>query len=153
MIYAQQHYAFLRYMDLGVGLDMAAMLFAYAINEDKAINVFNKGEMQRDFTFIDDIVEGVVKLAIEPTKIRVAKVEIFNIGNFKPVHLMDFIGGLEEALGKKVIKIFKPMQDGDVKVTFADASKLQAAIGYKPKIDLKTGLFRFIDWFKEYYKA
>ncbi|WP_299435589.1 NAD-dependent epimerase/dehydratase family protein [uncultured Maribacter sp.] len=132
--------------------DMAPMLFATAINKGETINVFNNGEMQRDFTYIDDVVEGVVKLALEAPKTKIKKAEIFNIGNAKPVALLDFIGGLEDAMGKKADKNFMPMQDGDVKITYADSSKLQKAVGYKPTTSLQDGLQSFVKWFKGYYE-
>lgn len=131
--------------------DMAPMLFADAISHGRAINVFNNGKMQRDFTYIDDIVEGVVQLALKQKQEEEPKAEVFNIGNSEPVKLMDFIGGLEKEMGQEASKNFMPMQDGDVKVTYADASKLHKATGYKPTTKLETGLHKFIDWYKSFY--
>ena len=131
--------------------DMAPMLFANAISKGDPIKVFNNGDMQRDFTYIDDIVEGVVRcIAKLPTK--KSKAEMFNIGNSQPVDLMKFIFIMEECLGKSTEKIFLPMQDGDVKKTFADTKKLELKINYKPQTELKTGLREFISWFKKYFK-
>jgi UDP-glucuronate 4-epimerase len=129
--------------------DMAPMLFANAITKGEAIKVFNNGEMQRDFTYIDDIVEGVVRcLFVLPTK--APKAEIFNIGNSKPVDLMEFISTMENCLGKKVEKVFMPMQDGDVKVTYADTSNLYNHCEYKSKVCLNDGLLNFVNWFNNY---
>ena len=131
--------------------DMAPMLFADAIRKDTSINVFNDGQMQRDFTFIDDIIEGIIQLVAAPTQESSSKAHIFNIGNSKPIHLIDFIEGLEKEMGKKASKNFMPMQDGDVRITFADTSKLEEATGYKPTTDLKAGLSKFVNWYKHYY--
>ena len=131
--------------------DMAPMLFADAISKGKPINVFNNGKMQRDFTYIDDIVEGVVELALQFKPDREVKAEVFNIGNSEPVKLMDFIGGLEKEMGEEATKNFMPMQDGDVKVTYADASKLQKTTGYKPTTSLNAGLHEFVSWYKSFY--
>ncbi|WP_298488586.1 NAD-dependent epimerase [uncultured Maribacter sp.] len=128
--------------------DMAPMLFATAINKEEAIKVFNNGNMERDFTYIDDIVEGVARCitALPNKKLAV----VYNIGNSKPVKLMDFISCLENELGKKAEKNFMPMQDGDVKRTWADTTALEKNVGYKPKINLDKGVANFVNWFKEY---
>lgn len=131
--------------------DMAPMLFASAIHKGDPINVFNYGDMERDFTYVDDIVEGVMKI-VPQTPSKIPKVEVYNIGNSKPIKLMDFIKGIEDALGKKAIKNYMPMQDGDVQVTYADSSKLERAIKYKPEKSLAKGISDFIKWFKEYKK-
>jgi UDP-glucuronate 4-epimerase len=129
--------------------DMAPMLFASAIQKGETINVFNNGEMERDFTYIDDIVEGVIKIANKLPD-STPKAEIYNIGNSKPVNLMVFIQGLEKVIGKEATKKFMPMQDGDVRITYADTSKLVAAVDYKPSTELNVGLKKFIDWYKKY---
>ncbi|WP_264566684.1 NAD-dependent epimerase/dehydratase family protein [Flavobacterium sp. N3904] len=130
--------------------DMAPMLFANAITKGESIKVFNNGDMQRDFTYIDDVVEGIVRcIAILPR--TEPKADIFNVGNSKPVKLMDFISIMEDCIGKKALKQFLPMQDGDVKVTYADTSLIQKAKGYSPDSDLKMGTQLFIKWFNEYY--
>lgn len=129
--------------------DMAPMLFANAIFKGEPIKVFNNGEMQRDFTYVDDIVEGIVRCLSFKT-IKSPKAEVFNIGNSKPIALMEFIAILEDCLGKKAIKKFMPMQDGDVKVTFADTAKLENATSYIAKTDLVRGIRFFIKWFKGY---
>ena len=107
--------------------------------------------MQRDFTYVDDIVAGVVELALQFKPGREVKAEVLNIGNSEPVKLMDFIGGLEKEMGKEATKNFMPMQDGDVKVTYADASKLQKTTGYKPTTSLSAGLHEFVSWYKSFY--
>ncbi|WP_298505538.1 NAD-dependent epimerase/dehydratase family protein [uncultured Maribacter sp.] len=131
--------------------DMAPMLFANAICKSKPIKVFNNGDMLRDFTYIDDIVDGVIKcLNFKTTKIP--KAEIFNIGNSKPINLMEFIETLEIAINRKSERIMMPIQPGDVKVTYADTTKLKDTTGYNPKTEIKQGVKNFIDWYKEYYK-
>ncbi|MBC9797454.1 NAD-dependent epimerase [Sinomicrobium weinanense] len=129
--------------------DMAPMLFAKAILEGRPIKVFNNGDMQRDFTYIDDIVEGVVKVLEKPSE-KAPPVELFNIGNSQPIYLMDFINGLEKCIGKKAIKEFLPMQDGDVHVTYADVSKLQDKINYKPTTTIEKGIEKFEKWYQQY---
>ena len=131
--------------------DMAPMLFADAISKGTAINVFNDGNMQRDFTFIDDIIEGIIQLVQTSPRESSSKADIFNIGNSKPIQLMDFIKGLEKEMGKESSKNFMPMQEGDVKITFADTTKLQRATGYRPKTDLNEGLSKFVDWYKSFF--
>ncbi len=128
--------------------DMAPMLFADAISNDRAIKVFNHGKMSRDFTYIDDIVDGVIKVIDNPSNFNV-----YNIGNNAPVSLMEFIETLEEALGKKAEKNFMPMQDGDVVSTYADVSGLINDFGYKPETDLADGISKFVRWYKEFYKS
>ncbi|WP_367757262.1 NAD-dependent epimerase [Flavobacterium sp. WC2430] len=129
--------------------DMAPMLFADAIMKGKSIKIFNNGDMQRDFTYIDDIVEGIERLI---TKIPIIKpkAEIFNIGNSKPVDLMEFIYCLENSLNIKALKEFYPMQDGDVKMTYADTSCLNKKTKYIPKTELKEGVSKFISWYLNY---
>ena len=133
--------------------DMAPMLFADAISNRASINVFNDGNMQRDFTYIDDVVEGVVQLTLKFKQTEESKAEIFNIGNSKPIKLMDFISGLENEIGKEAIKIFMPMQDGDVKMTYADSTKLEKAVGYKPTTELNEGLHKFVKWYQSYHNS
>jgi UDP-glucuronate 4-epimerase len=131
--------------------DMAPMLFADAITRGIPINVFNDGHMQRDFTYVDDTVEGILQLTYNPVPKSSLNANIYNIGNSKPIDLMDFIQGLEKEIGKEATKNFMPMQDGDVKVTFADTTKLNKVTGYKPKTNLKKGLFKFVGWYKSFY--
>ncbi|MFB9055255.1 NAD-dependent epimerase [Mariniflexile ostreae] len=128
--------------------DMAPMLFANAIMKGEPIKVFNNGEMQRDFTYIDDIIDGVIKV-MDTIPNKTPKADVFNIGNSKPVDLMKFILLLEKSLGKEAIKSFYPMQDGDVKVTYADTGHLNKRTGYKPNISLENGISRFTSWFLE----
>ena len=127
--------------------DMAPMLFSDAIINNRAINVFNNGEMSRDFTYIDDIVDGVIKVIGNPSKCNV-----YNIGNNAPLSLMTFIETLENALGKKAEKNFMPMQDGDVVSTYADVSGLINDLGYKPDTDLKDGIEQFVKWYRNFYQ-
>ena len=134
--------------------DMSPFLFADAILNHKPIKVFNHGDMMRDFTYIDDIVEGLVRVADKPAtpedNISVPY-RIFNIGNNQPEKLMDFISILENAFSKVAEKEFLPMQDGDVKATYADTSALEAWVGFKPHTPLKDGIGKFADWYKAYY--
>lgn len=126
--------------------DMAPMLFADAISNDRAIKVFNHGNMSRDFTYIDDIVDGVIKVIDNPSNCNV-----YNIGNNAPVSLMEFIETLEDALDKKAEKNFMPMQDGDVVSTYADVSGLMNDFGYKPDTKLSDGIGEFVKWYKSFY--
>jgi UDP-glucuronate 4-epimerase len=126
--------------------DMSPVLFARAIMEGRPIAVFNHGDMERDFTYVDDIVEGTLRVLARP-----APYEIYNIGNHAPVKLLDYIAALEHALGKKATLEMKPMQPGDVKATYADTTALRRAVGFAPCTPLETGLARFAEWFKSYY--
>ena len=126
--------------------DMSAMIFARAIVRGEPISVFNHGDMQRDFTYIDDIVEGTLRVLERP-----ARYAVYNIGNHQPVRLLDFIATLERVLGKKARLEMKPMQPGDVKATYADTRALQKAVGFAPSTPLETGLARFAEWFRSYY--
>ncbi|MDH6354379.1 UDP-glucuronate 4-epimerase [Dysgonomonas sp. PH5-45] len=134
--------------------DMAPMLFATAISEGKSIKVFNNGDMKRDFTYIDDIVEGIVlTMKVIPNKnSETPFCSLFNIGNSQPVALMDFIQTLEDCMGRKAKMEMYPMQAGDVKITYADTTKLEQATGYKPNTSLKDGINCFAKWYKNYYK-
>jgi UDP-glucuronate 4-epimerase len=134
--------------------DMSPFLFADAILSNKPIKVFNHGDMMRDFTYIDDIVEGVVRVADKPATPKAnssVPYRVLNIGNNQPERLMDFIGILENAFGKVAQKEFLPMQDGDVKATYADTSALESWVGFKPYTPLKDGIAKFADWYKAYY--
>ena len=128
--------------------DMAPMLFASAITKGEPIKVFNNGNMKRDFTYIDDIVEGVVRcLSALPEK--QPKAEVCNIGNSQPVDLMEFINIMEDCLGKKAEKNFMPMQNGDVQKTWANTNNLKIRIQYNPNTNLRVGLEQFTNWFKK----
>jgi UDP-glucuronate 4-epimerase len=127
--------------------DMSAFLFARAIVRGKPIPVFNHGDMQRDFTYIDDIVEGTLRVLDRP-----ARYAVYNIGNHQPVNLLDYVAALERAFGKKAKLRMKPMQPGDVKATYADTARLRAAVGFAPSTPLDTGLARFAEWFRRYYR-
>lgn len=131
--------------------DMAPFLFAKAMAGGKQINIFNNGDLERDFTYIDDIVEGVVKCVDYKTS-KSPPYNVFNIGNSKPVNLMDFVKHMEAEFGIMADKKMLPMQPGDVKTTYADTSQLQNEIEYAPKTDLKEGLAKFVSWYKEYFK-
>jgi UDP-glucuronate 4-epimerase len=126
--------------------DMSPILFAQAITQGKPIEVFNRGDMQRDFTYIDDIVEGTLRVLERP-----ARYAVYNIGNHEPVALLDYIAALERALGKKAKLEMRPMQPGDVKATYADTTALARAVGFAPSTPLETGLARFAQWFTSYY--
>lgn len=135
--------------------DMAPMLFATAIKDGKPIKVFNNGDMIRDFTYIDDIVEGTLQVIDSMPKAEECTnnvpFKVYNIGCSNPVKLMDFIQEMESAMGKEAEKIFLPMQQGDVYQTNADTTHLETEIGYKPHISLHNGLQEFAKWFKSYY--
>lgn len=146
--------------------DMALYLFSKAIMEDRPIDVFNHGQMQRDFTYIDDIVEGVVRVADklpEPNRAwsgdapdpgtSRAPYRIYNIGNHNPAELMRLIELLEAALGKKAKKNMLPMQPGDVPATYADVQDLQDAVGFAPSTPLETGVPKFVEWFRGYHRG
>jgi UDP-glucuronate 4-epimerase len=127
--------------------DMSPMLFASAIMEGRPIQVFNGGDMARDFTYVDDAVEATLRLLDKP-----ARYAVYNVGNHAPVKLMDYIAAMERALGRKAKLEMKPMQPGDVKETYADTRALAAAVGFAPSTPLEAGLERFAAWFKEYYR-
>ena len=139
--------------------DMSYFKFTKAIMKGDPIQVYNSGNMKRDFTYIDDIVEGIVRLlGKKPERIQLptissnAPYKIYNIGNNQPVKLMEFISVFEEKIGKKAIKEFLPMQAGDVHETYADIEDLEKDIGFKPQTTINEGIGKFIDWYKEYYK-
>ncbi len=145
--------------------DMAPILFTSAISSGKPIKVFNYGDMKRDFTYIDDIVEGVVRVINNPPKgneswtglspdpgSSKAPYKIYNIGNSSPVGLMDFIKAVENALGIEAEKQMLPMQPGDVPATWANVDDLINDLGYKPDTDIQDGVNRFVDWYKSFYK-
>jgi UDP-glucuronate 4-epimerase len=145
--------------------DMSPMLFARAIVENRPIEVFNHGQMSRDFTYIDDIVEGVIRVVDLPASPNAdydaakpdpgtsdAPYRLYNIGNHQAVGLLDYIGMLERALGRTTQKIMLPMQPGDVAATFADTQRLQDAVGFAPATPLEDGLAKFASWFCEYYR-
>jgi UDP-glucuronate 4-epimerase len=145
--------------------DMALFLFTKAILEGKPIDVFNYGKMQRDFTYIDDIIEGVFRIMAripEPdpawngdqpdSAASYAPYRLFNIGNNQPVELMFFIETLEKCLGKRARKNLLPIQDGDVPATYADVADLMREVGFKPATSIETGIQRFVEWYLDYYK-
>lgn len=132
--------------------DMAYFKFARAIMEERPIDVYNNGDLKRDFTYIDDITKGIKKLLTQPS-VQKPSFDIFNIGNSTPVRLMDFISILEEKMGKKALKNFKPMQPGDVYETYASTEKLNNKTGYKPDTPLEKGLAEFAKWYKSYFKT
>jgi UDP-glucuronate 4-epimerase len=131
--------------------DMAYFKFAKAIMNEQAIDIYNNGNLRRDFTYIDDIVAGVFALLEKPSQNR-PPYDIFNIGSSKPINLLEFITILEEKLGKKARKVFKPMQPGDVFKTYASTEKLSSKINYTPQTSLEEGLEKFTEWFKRYFK-
>lgn len=138
--------------------DMATWLFTQAILEDRLINVFNHGKMKRDFTFVDDIVQGVVRVTDQvPTSVDTGKTtapyRVFNIGNNQPVELMHLIKCVEECLGKEAETIMLPLQPGDVPTTFADVDALQDAVGFRPSTPIETGVQRFVNWYRDYHNV
>lgn len=143
--------------------DMSPSLFANAILDGRPIDVFNQGKMRRDFTYIDDIVEGVVRVLDQPAKPNPsfdranpdpassdAPYCLYNIGNHEPVELMVFIEAIEKALGKKAVKNMLPMQAGDVIATFADTADLRNAVGFAPSTPLEEGIAKYVDWCQAY---
>lgn len=146
--------------------DMALFLFTKAILEGRPIEVFNHGKMQRDFTYVDDIVEGVVRVLDRPAEpdtewtgdhpdpsASSAPYRLYNIGNHQPVELMRFIEVLEETLGKKADKKFLPIQAGDVPATYADVADLTRDVGFRPATPIEVGIKHFVNWYREYYRV
>jgi UDP-glucuronate 4-epimerase len=146
--------------------DMALFLFTKNILEGKPIAVFNHGNHTRDFTYVDDIVEGVLRASDDIAKPNEswnsalpdpassnAPFRIFNIGNNNPVRLIEYIEAIEEALGKKAVKEMLPLQPGDVPDTFADVSELERQVGYRPRTPVKTGVANFVSWYKSYFAS
>lgn len=144
--------------------DMALFMFTKNIIEGKPIDVFNNGEMMRDFTFVDDIVESISRLVEKPAQpnpewsgkkpdpgTSYAPYKIYNIGNNNPVNLMDFIEAIEEKTGKKAIKNYMPLQAGDVPATYADVADLYRDIDFQPQTNIKDGVGKFVDWYVGYY--
>ena len=141
---------------------MALFKFTRGILNDQPIPVFNRGEMVRDFTYVDDIVEGVVRVidrpatvsdgVNEPDRSASAPWRIFNIGNSHRVPLMDYIQALEKALGKQATLDLLPMQDGDVPATEADVTALESDLGYRPRVKVEEGVQHFVDWYRSYYR-
>lgn len=145
--------------------DMALFIFTKAILQGQPIEVFNHGQMVRDFTYVDDIVEGVIRLLDKPAMANPdfdsdlpdpatsnAPYRVFNIGNNRPIPLMDYIRALEIALDREASKSFLPMQPGDVAATNANTSELDAWVGFKPNTSVQVGVKRFVDWYKKYYE-
>jgi UDP-glucuronate 4-epimerase len=133
--------------------DMAMFLFTDAIVKGKPIKVFNNGDLERDFTYIDDIVEGIMKIINSKKDISTANYSLYNIGNSKPIKLMDFIQEIEKQLGLKSKKEMYPMQPGDVNRTWADIDTLKEDFDYNPNTPVETGVKSFISWYKEYYNC
>ena len=144
--------------------DMALFLFVKAALQNKKIDVFNNGNMKRDFTYVDDCVKGIVKVIDNPAKesksfgealdnpsTSSAPYKIYNIGNNNPVKLMDFIGAIEKKLGKTLQKNFLPLQAGDVPATYADVEDLVADFGYRPSTSVQEGIDRFVDWYLDFF--
>ena len=131
--------------------DMAPMLFTRAILAGEPIKVFNHGRMRRDFTYVDDIVEGVVQVLRRPPEANGAPSAVYNIGNHEAVELEAFIATLERLLGRTARKVYLPMQDGDVPATYASTDRLRALTGFAPHTPLAEGLARFVDWYRGYH--
>ncbi len=146
--------------------DMALFKFTRGILAGEAIPVFNRGEMVRDFTYVDDIVEGILRVIDQPAQADPtwsalaprpsssnAPYRVYNIGNNQPVKLMRYIEVLEQRLGKKAVLDLLPLQDGDVPATVADVSRLAAAVGFKPATPVEVGIARFVEWYRSYYRV
>jgi UDP-glucuronate 4-epimerase len=146
--------------------DMATFLFTKAIFEDRAIDVFNYGKMKRDFTYVDDIVAGIIKVLDNPPQgnpnwsgsapdpsTSIAPYQIYNIGNNQSVELGRFIEVLEKAIGKKAQKNFLPLQPGDVLETYADIDDLAKAVDFQPQVPIEIGIPKFVDWYRKYYQV
>jgi len=142
--------------------DMAYFTFTKAILEGRPIDVYNRGNMKRDFTYIDDIVEGLVRVLDRPpssvpspsscsTSASTCPYKLYNIGNHTPIDLLYFISVLEKYLGKKAVKNLLPMQPGDVLATFADVDDLMRDVGFKPSMPIEVGVHKFVDWYRDYY--
>jgi UDP-glucuronate 4-epimerase len=144
--------------------DMGYFKFAQAIDQGKPIEIYNHGQMQRDFTYIDDIVEGIARVMARPpadsvgrlsdgTMMSNARYKIYNLGNHQPVDLLTFVSLIEQAMGKKAYKVFLPMQPGDVPCTYADMDEFARDFGFRPSTPIEEGLRRFVQWYREYYWA
>ncbi len=144
--------------------DMAPFLFIRAILEDRELKVFNMGDMMRDFTYIDDITEGVIRTMDQPAApdpawngdqpdpaTSYAPYRLYNIGNSEPVPLLDFINVFERKLGREARKVLLPMQPGDVQATYADVEALEQAVGFRPVTGIEEGISRFVDWYVDHY--
>jgi UDP-glucuronate 4-epimerase len=144
--------------------DMALFLFTKAILAGEPIDIYNNGEMKRDFTYIDDIINGLLSLLDSPPQafdhwngqiadpsLSKAPFKLYNIGNNSPVNLMDFVHAIEKQLEKKAIINYKPLQPGDVVASHADLNGLEEDFGYKPSTTIEKGIRDFVDWYKEYY--
>ncbi len=146
-------------MVLGADPDMAYFKFVRAIEQNQPINIFNYGKMQRDFTYIDDVIEGVVRVIHQPPKPYIdrehsnASYKIYNIGNNKPVELLTFIKVIEQAMGKEAQKNFLPIQPGDVPRTYADVDELIQDVGFKPTTTIEEGIEKFVRWYKDFYPS
>jgi UDP-glucuronate 4-epimerase len=132
--------------------DMAMHLFTEAILTGKPIKVFNDGNMSRDFTYVDDIVESISRVVIKQPKNEKMPINLFNIGNNNPEKLIDFIQEIENSTGLTACKDYLPMQPGDVEQTYADVTSLNNYIGYKPQTSMQEGVNQFVNWYRNYYK-
>jgi UDP-glucuronate 4-epimerase len=133
--------------------DMAYFSFTKAILEDRPIDVFNYGQMQRDFTYIDDVVEAIARLLPLAPEAATPPHRIYNVGNHAPVALGDFIRVLEAALGRTAQRRMLPMQPGDVNITYADVARLAAAVDFSPATPLQEGMRRFVAWYRQFYQV
>ncbi|MBE9061265.1 NAD-dependent epimerase [cf. Phormidesmis sp. LEGE 11477] len=139
--------------------DMAYFKFVDAIAHDRPIEVYNYGKMRRDFTYVDDVVEGIVRIARHPPECvesttntsSKARFKVYNIGNNNPVELLEFINAIESAMGEKANMIMKPMQPGDVVETYADIEELKEKIAFSPSTSIEDGISRFVEWYTKYY--
>lgn len=132
--------------------DMAMHLFTEAILNDKPIDIFNNGEMSRDFTFVDDVAESVFRVMLKPSEDQLLPLKVFNVGKNEPQKITDFISEIETQANKKALKNFLPLQPGDVVETFADSESLFKYVNYQPTVSIKEGVSKFVQWYKGYYK-
>lgn len=132
--------------------DMALFLFTKAILEGREIEVFNNGNMQRDFTYIDDIIQGIYNVTLRP-ETENGVYQLFNIGNNSPENLLHFIETIEKEIGREAVKVLKPMQAGDVKATYADTKRLEKRADFKPNTPIEKGIHEFVKWYRWFYKV
>ena len=133
--------------------DMAMHLFTESILNDQAIDIFNKGEMSRDFTFVDDVAESVFRVVLKPSEDQLLPLNVFNVGKNEPQRITEFISEIENQTNKNAAKNFLPLQPGDVVETFADSESLFNYVNYQPTVSIKEGVSKFVQWYKDYYKV
>jgi UDP-glucuronate 4-epimerase len=133
--------------------DMAMHLFTSAIMKGEAMDIFNRGEMSRDFTYVDDVVESILRVMLKPNEYAIPPLNIFNVGRNEPQRITEFIAEIENQTNKKALKNFFPLQPGDVVETYADSASLFKYVHYQPTVTIKEGISKFVQWFKNYYEV